>query len=247
VINKEFVTITDTKYCPFYDACTEKDTDICKWDCPQCYNFSNMMFYSNLPIRFQHKQILDTGLITNTDVRDYIIAMYNTVDSFVNNGCNLYLYGDVGVGKTSWAVKMLTNYFAKIAYNVYDCKHCGKFVNVPTFLSNLKINMGSFSSKMKEFIEDLKCVDLVVWDDVYQTNPTSYESQILYSLINERLDNECSNIYTSNLNPKVVSAKDARLYSRICATSDCKELIGQDYRGGIKFSDILSNYNNAKE
>lgn len=151
---------------------------------------------------------------------------------FTRNGHNLYIYShNSGNGKTSWAVRLMFCYFDKMWHkSCFDCK--ALFVNVPNFLYNCK---RSISQELKGF-EDLcnliSSVDLVVWDDIAESNATSYEHQILLQYIDGRINAEKSNIYTSNKDfEELKVAVGDRLASRVYNCSEKILFVEEDKRG----------------
>lgn len=239
-----YITITDTQYCPFRDQCENSGTDVCKWDCPRCDGFNYMMCTSNLPKKLKHKQNLDFNRVTNIESRNYLYYCVTHMEDFVNTGQQAYLYGFPGVGKTCWAVKMLSNYFALIAMHKYPGKFIrGLFINVPDLFMRLKYNMSRHDEDFEDLVSHINTVPLVVWDDIFQTDPTSYESQCLYAFINNRQNNGLANIFTSNYIPDVVKDFDFRLHSRICTGADCIEIQSTDNRmGRIGFKQLAEEY-----
>lgn len=80
--------------------------------------------------------------------------------------------------------------------------------------------------------ENVLEADLVVWDEVAIKNLSNYDHEHLLSMINVRLDQGKSNIYTSNLSKEDLYEKvGERLYSRIVNLSTVIELRGSDKRG----------------
>lgn len=234
-----YVTILDTKYCPFrYVGCNEADTEVCDWKCKRCDGMNYLMALSNLPKKYRRHQDLDYDLLTDGTTVKYLQYMAYNIEYFVKNAFNVYFYGDTGTGKTSWAVKMLTNYFSAICdrngHNV-----SGLFISVPQLLRDIKYYMTKPNEDFLELIESIKTADLVVWDDILQTSQTAFESQWVYSFINDRLMNCKSNIYTSNVTPDELKSSDARLHSRVCTESDCLLFSCNDLRGSKKYSQAI--------
>ena len=88
-----------------------------------------------------------------------------------------------------------------------------------------------YINHIKKYVLD---ADLVVWDEVGVKALTNYEHEHLLNLINTRLDEGKSNIYTSNLDAEELREKvGERLYSRISNLSIDIEFHGVDKRGMI--------------
>lgn len=239
MLEDSYYTLMDTQYCRFRHCCPDVDTEVCTWQCKSCDGINYLMSTSNLPKKYQKHQDLNYDIIELPKTVDYLQQMEGNMVFFVDQGYNAYFYGDIGTGKTSWAVRMLTTYFSKICHTG-EHHVAGLFISVPEILRNIKFYMTHKNESFREIIELLPKVNLVVWDEMFQTDPTSFESQWLYSLVNSRILNQKSNIYTSNISPDDLAFKDKRLYSRVCLESDCVEFIGNDARGGKKFSNNFS-------
>ena len=152
----------------------------------------------------------------------------NDIVSFVESGNNLYIGGSVGTGKTSWAIKILLHYFNEIWLG-NGLKVRGLFVQVPNLLNQLK----DFNNPLSySYRQALLTADLVVWDEIGDTGMSNYDYSQLLTILNDRLLNERSNIYTSNISNKSDSVKylGARLSSRILNSSEMIILTGRDKR-----------------
>lgn len=154
------------------------------------------------------------------------------ISQFVKDSRNLYLFSaGCGNGKTSWALRMLQEYVRQNWFRV-DLKPLVLFINVPKFFLMLKDNI----SQKNEYIAHIKeCVaecDIVVWDDIGTKMGTEFEVENLLNIINNRIDESKTNIYTSNITPDQLRARvGERLYSRIINMSEVIELKGADKRG----------------
>lgn len=154
------------------------------------------------------------------------------IKSFVTEGRNLYLHSSrCGNGKTAWSIRMIQSYFDNIwADSDLTCR--ALFINVPKFLLALKDSIGTPSEYINHIKEFINIADLVVWDEIGIKNCTQFEFENLLSMINSRIDNGKSNIYTSNLTgEELLERVGERLYSRIINLSVDIELNGVDKRG----------------
>jgi len=105
------------------------------------------------------------------------------------------------------------------------------FVNVPRFILALKENISTPNEYVKHIRENIETADLVVFDEVGTKDLSVFEHENILSIINTRIDNDKSNIYTSNLSPMELRARVGdRLYSRIVNMSIDVELHGADKR-----------------
>ena len=154
------------------------------------------------------------------------------ITDFVSEGRNLYLFSTTcGNGKTSWALRLAQAYLNKIWYSTtVDCKVL--FISVPKFFIKLKDNISASNEYIAHIKQHVTECDLVIWDDLGTKVGTEFEVENLLNIINNRIDNGKSNIYTSNIIPEDLRhCIGERLYSRTVNLSSVVELKGQDKRG----------------
>lgn len=212
--------------------CWYKDT--CEDDCSTCAIFFQMKYqmeHSGLP---KAKQKPIALYVTDDNAGDMnafrrLAEIRKDIVNFVEQGNNLYICSNyTGNGKTSWAIKMLHTYFHHTAVGNYDNLK-GMFVSTTELLLQLK----DFNNPVsKAYLDNLKNVDLVIWDDIAVSGMSNYDFTQLYTIIDKRILSEKSNIFTSN-QPTVKGFADAmgnRLASRIYYTSEIVELKGKDMR-----------------
>ena len=152
--------------------------------------------------------------------------------SFVKNGVNLFIHSSIsGNGKSSWAIRLLQTYVDK-TWNSYDFQDCAVlFIDVPKFLNSLKLNINGTDAYAPAILSKVAKADLVVWDDIASSTGSNYDIDKLFSLINGRIENDKSNIFTSNLDTDAIRhALGARLASRIGNGSVNIEFNGADKR-----------------
>lgn len=156
----------------------------------------------------------------------------NNIVSFTNNGNNIYIYSKIpGNGKTSWAIKLIQAYVYKIwPESKLTCRVL--FINVPKFLIALKASISNQSDYIDHINKYVNSADIVIWDDIGTKVATEFEHEHLLSLIDSRLLDNKSNIFTSNIIPNDLSGfVGDRLASRIINTSKTVEFLGADKRG----------------
>ena len=166
--------------------------------------------------------------------RDQFIKLSNIANNileFVENGDNLYLYSkQAGNGKTSWSLRLAQCYIKKIWLKT-DLRCRVLFINVPTFLIAMKANISEPNEYYQHIKNNVLSADLVIWDDIANKVGTEYEISNLLSMIDARLTNGKSNIYSSNISPSELgNLLDIRLASRIGSASTCIEFKGGDKR-----------------
>ena len=106
------------------------------------------------------------------------------------------------------------------------------FINVPKFLLALKASISNQSDYIDHINMYVNSADIVIWDDIGTKVATEFEHEHLLSLIDSRLLDNKSNIFTSNIIPNELSSfVGDRLASRIINTSKTIEFLGTDKRG----------------
>lgn len=204
--------------------------NVCTYDqCVNCIRYSEMKYLmenSGLPKKKQKPIQLDGS----RDARAFktLAEIKDDIYNFVDNGESLYIFSEfTGNGKTSWAIKLLLKYFDTIwAGNGFRVR--GYFQHVPTFLNTLK----DFSKDHSALKKTLETVDVVVWDDIASTKLSDYDIQQLLIIIDARVSEGLSNIFTGNItsHESLTQAVGDRLASRIWHTSTLVEFKGKDRR-----------------
>ena len=208
--------------------------NICHDTCDKCLTFLQMnwqMEHSGLPKAKQRVISLDLNKnnLCDKDAFHRLADIKKNIVEFVAEGKNLFICSNyTGNGKTSWAIKLLHSYFHHTAAGNYDNLK-GMFVSTTELLLKLKDFNNPVSQK---YINQLKEVDLVIWDDVAISGISAYDLTQLYSIIDHRVLAEKANVFTSN-QTDVETLTDligSRLASRIYYTSEIIELKGKDMR-----------------
>jgi DNA replication protein DnaC len=139
-------------------------------------------------VSFERKPICDV----NPSVVHEVRAFVHRIEENLAAGRGLWFQGDVGTGKTSLA--MLVSLSAERA---------GRSVavySVPRLLADIKSTYEEGAgSSYTELFEHLCRVDLLHLDDLGAERKTDWVLEQLYSIVNERWQNERSIIVTSNL------------------------------------------------
>lgn len=206
--------------------------EVCQMDCScdSCIRFTEMQYlmeHSGLP-KSKQKPI---ELVPDDVDYDSFVKLQSIKDNivdFVSDGKNLYICGGTGNGKTSWAIKILLKYFNEVwAGNGLRIR--GVFVHIPTLLLKLKDFNNPLSQEYKQSILD---ADLVVWDEIGGTGVSNYDYSQLLMYLDNRILNDKSNIYTSNLTTyqELANILGERLASRISASQTKIVLKGRDRR-----------------
>lgn len=220
----------ENKCCPYLDKCNHVDCDkFCMKNYKTNYYFDCAFIPKDrrikFPLRIDSDGLDEKAFSRLSDIEKKIV-------DFVDKGENLYIYSrNVGNGKTSWALRLSNNYINKVWYKK-PMEPIVLFISVPRFLLELKANISNKSSYIEHINAYVTNCDLVIWDDIGSKNGTEFEVSHLLSIIDQRINNGKSNIYTSNLNDEELhQLLGDRLYSRVYNYSECINIVGKDKRG----------------
>lgn len=213
--------------CWYKNVCQEQLCD----NCIRYMEMSHLLETSGIP---KNKQI-PIHLIPDDADYDVFCRLAeiksNIKDIITDTEINLYLCSNnTGNGKTTWAIKLLLKYFDSIwAGNGFRVR--GLFIHIPTLLSQFKDFQNPIS---EEFRYNLLNCDLVIFDDIAVTGISKYDYNNLITIIDYRILNGKSNIFTSNKTTKqeLEYAIGSRLASRIWETSLIIQFVGKDRRNG---------------
>ena len=152
----------------------------------------------------------------------------------VEAGEGLYIWGkSTGSGKTSWACKIMSYYFRKIAFNT-GLENEGLYIFLPTFLEDLRDSYDSREADFEQVLSMVKSCKLLIIDDIGAERVTEWVRERLVSIINTRVSNDLATIYTSNLSPEELRAElGDRIASRVLGSSQVIEITGGDRRVGV--------------
>lgn len=216
--------------CYLYDNCNRKD---CGKDwCLRKYKMDSL--YSAALMSDSQKQHLTLRVDEDgTDLVQFkqLAGIERDIVRFISEGKNLYIHSaNCGNGKSSWSLRLVEAYFNKIwARSDGSCK--ALFISVPRFLLALKDNISSKSSYIEYIKDNVLDADLVVFDDLGNKLGSEFELSHLLNIIDNRIAQGKSNIYTSNLNrQQLYTALGERLTSRVANMSIDIELFGSDKR-----------------
>lgn len=165
-----------------------------------------------------------TGLSSMQVIQDALRVCHNFVDTFKTDFQNLFLYGDVGVGKT-----FLSNCIAK---ELMDMELSVLYFSASKFFSILAKNTFDKNDvdaqNMYEYIFDC---DLLIIDDLGTEFTNSFIASQFFTCINERLLNRRSTIISTNLSlDTLADLYTERTFSRITSNYTMLKLIGDDIR-----------------
>lgn len=155
------------------------------------------------------------------------------VEENVELGEGLYIWSDgVGNGKTSWACKIMSHYFRKIAFKS-GLENEGLYIYLPTFLDDLRSSYNEEPDpEFMEVLSMMKNCKLLIMDDIGAEKSSEWVNERLLSIINTRIMKGLSTIYTSNMS--LIEQEEhvgKRIASRIIGSTKEIHLTGADKRG----------------
>jgi DNA replication protein DnaC len=151
-------------------------------------------------------------------VRDFV----RNIDERIERGPGLWIFGDVGTGKTSLAM-IASQEAIKRGYSV-------AIYSVPKLLAEIRgtYDTGSYG----RLFEQLVTIDLLHLDDLGAEKQTEWVLEQLYSLVNERYEQERTMVVTSNVTEagELEDQIGKRTISRLMEMTIQVPLFGEDLR-----------------
>lgn len=193
----------------------------CDENCPIYKTVLSHFKKSNLPEKYWYPFTLHNVEVDKLEIKK-LVSIRDNLSEFVNAGKNLLLQSDkCGNGKTSWGIKLLQRQI--------DIHHKGSswsfppafFIYTPSLLLMGRDSISNKNSNFQMFKMYLENSDLVLFDDIGCINLKDYDLLVLSTIIEARILNGLSSIFTTNL--KENSLKEVlgeRLYDRIFRLSE---------------------------
>jgi len=172
-------------------------------------------------VGFDRQPIADMDPALTREIRLFV----RDVDSNLAKGRGLWLFGDVGTGKTSLAML--------VSKAALEAGRSVAIYSLPRLLSDIKETYEDRSERSyMQLFERLVGVDLLHIDDLGAEKRTDWVLEQLYSIINERWQEQRSIIVTTNL-VDVDELRDQigpRTVSRLHEMCDLIPIMGRDRR-----------------
>lgn len=224
-------------YC---DIC--KDTGFVKTQICRCrkkliiekkYSQSNI---SRL-VQRENFRTFNANLYSKNLYKDYPISPYENiiriqndakmyVENFSKNYKNLYIFGDVGRGKT-----FLINSIAK---EILDRNYSVIYLTATKLFSFMNDYLYAFSERKEELKERYDLIfesDLLIIDDLGSENDRNSNESNLFEIVNDRMINKKPIIFSSNYSEdELMEFYGDRIFSRIIGSSHVMEIFGEDLR-----------------
>ena len=217
------------RVCWYKNKCNlEKES--CEENCLRYINMNLLIDKSGLPIKFQYPIILYPDDI-DLESFEILAEAKNQISQLVKDGKSIYIWSSkAGNGKSTWACKILLAYFNDI-WALSQIKIRGMYIYLPTLLNSLKSQFLNGVS-IAEYIQEIKECPLVILDELGCGKLSNNDINNLLDLVEYRLANNKSTIFTSNLGENELrNLFGDRLTSRIYNSSLVVELRGSDKRG----------------
>jgi DNA replication protein DnaC len=172
-------------------------------------------------VGFDRQPIVDMDPALTREIRVFVRDIGANLDS----GRGLWLIGDVGTGKTSLAML--------VSKAALDAGRSVAIYSMPRLLSDIKETYEDSSERSyMQLFERLVGVDLLHIDDLGAEKRTDWVLEQLYSIINERWQEQRSIIVTTNLIDvdELREQIGPRTVSRLHEMCDLIPIMGRDRR-----------------
>ena len=225
----------DLEQCWYRAVCEKyKDIDVCNHSCIRYMEMHYLMGTSGLPKHAQQPMRLTPDRQRDVTSFNKLNGIKKDIATFVNSPGGLYIYSTItGIGKTSWAIKLMQEYFNQVwCGNGFRCR--GLFVHVPSFLTKLKNIIQTKDYDFDVFLQRLPVVDMVIWDDIASSKLSDFDHTNLLTYIDQRVLSGLCNVYTGNVGQHdLFGCVGERLGSRIWNDSITVEFTGRDRRTAV--------------
>lgn len=150
----------------------------------------------------------------------------NYADNFPKSYRNLYIFGDVGRGKT-----FLINSIAK---EILDKNYSVLYLTATKLFSFMNDYLYAFSERKEELKKKYDLIfdsDLLIIDDLGSENDRNSNESNLFEIVNDRIINKKAMIFSSNYSEdELIEFYGDRIFSRIIGSSHVMEIFGEDLR-----------------
>ena len=190
---------------------------------------------SNIPAYYLNNNINLSPETEDIEAFYRLKNIENQCVRFFREHWNLNLYSNtVGNGKTSWAIKIVRAYIDTYAcnYGNVDCL----YINVPDFMALRKRGFDNplARAQFNELQQRAMDAKVVIFDEIASKQSSDFDADMLYVIINHRVANSKSSIYTSNVLPnQLKTLLGERIADRIIGAPNTVniELKGNSRRG----------------
>lgn len=188
-------------------------------------------------VQRENFRTFNANLYSKNLYKDYPISPYENIKRIVNDAKiyasnfpksyrNLYIFGDVGRGKT-----FLINSIAK---EILDKNYSVLYLTATKLFSFMNDYLYAFSERKEELKEKYDLIfdsDLLIIDDLGSENDRNSNESNLFEIVNDRIINKKPMIFSSNYSEdELIEFYGDRIFSRIIGSSHVMEIFGEDLR-----------------
>lgn len=199
--------------------------------CSAKYRLEKAVELSRIPKVYQNANIYNYEVDKeNEEIFKIIKEIISDIVSVIDKGTNFFFFGSIpGTGKTYNASVILNHYIYKTCLtNKFDFEHpLALYIVYADLMDDLRYRRDL--EEVDKILDLVNNVPLLLLDDVGSGVNTDYSREQTYMIINNRLNNGLSTIYTSNLTLAELGKPEnlgARNVSRIV-----NEAIGLEFKG----------------
>lgn len=171
-------------------------------------------------VAFERPPISDLPEPIVRSVRGYV----RKLEEHLRAGEGLWLFGDVGTGKTSLAML--------VSQQALDAGHSVAIYSLPRLLAEIRDTFDADSEdSYVAFLDRLASVDLLHIDDVGAERTSPWVLEQLYAIVNARYEEERAVLITTNLERDALAEQiTERTVSRLEEMCEILPLFGEDRR-----------------
>ena len=153
---------------------------------------ANSFVYSDIPM--VHSTVnLDNITVKESSLKQLYVMAYKILEGKTNKG--LYIYGDLGVGKTYMSIA-LANSLVDKGYKV-------SFIKLNDFVNKMFEYIKDDTVEYESVLDRVKKSDYLFVDDIGAENVTEFtRDRLLYNILDYRMENKLCTIFTSNFDKK---------------------------------------------
>lgn len=171
-------------------------------------------------VAFERPPISDLPEPIVRQVRGYV----RRIDEHLQAGEGLWLFGDVGTGKTSLAML--------VSQHAIDAGHSVAIYSLPRLLAEIRDTYEDDAEhSYVQLLDRLASVDLLHIDDVGAERTSPWVLEQLYAIVNARYEEERAVLITTNLERDALAEQiTERTVSRLEEMCEILPLFGEDRR-----------------
>lgn len=198
-----------------------------KYTCTEFKKINSYLTESNIPKEYTVKKTLSVSNRNDVDTFKALQLAAVNISYHVDQGDNFYICSVTpGNGKTTWATKLMINYFLKRGNFAVESV-VGMFVSTSDMLATLADKSFSSSDANKYYRHKLETAELLILDDlITERRYNGDELTILKTIVENRLGAGLPTIYTCNVVDREMLNNELgpQIASRILETATIYEI-----------------------